>query len=300
MTPPATLPPALAAGTLPPALADGTPTTPPADRSPLSFWEDRSAGEWARRLGAATAEFHARIASTSDRARELVQSGLPLPALVVADRQSAGRGCRGRRWESDTPLGLWLTAALAAAPSSSAVLPLRIGLVLARALESLVPGLRLSVKWPNDLTASGGKLGGILCERAGDAVLVGIGLNLAHTHADLPSGLDAPATSLLLETGQTLPRGRVLPAAWSATTAACRASGDSLSPSERAALNRRSPLRGRQVVANGVALGPEGGAHAVHSLHAVAGGVASNGSLLLRDKHGADLRLVTGSVAPCR
>ena len=296
-----TLTPVTPPATLPPALADGTPTTPPADRSPLSFWEDRSAGEWARHLGAATAEFHARIASTSDRVRELVRSGLPLPALVVADRQSAGRGRRGRRWESDTPLGLWLTAAVAAAPSSSAsVLPLRIGLALARTLESLVPGLRLSVKWPNDLTTSGGKLGGILCERAGDAVLVGIGLNLGHSRADLPSDLDVPATSLLLETGQTLPRGRVLPAVWSATTAACRASGDSLSPSERAALDRRSPLRRRRVVVDGVALGSEGGARAVHSLHAVASGVASNGSLLLRDEHGATVRLVTGSVVPSR
>ena len=295
---PTTSPPSLAEP--PPSLA-AEPPTPPADGSPLALWENRSAREWARRLGAATAEFHARIASTSDRARELVRSRLPLPALVVADRQSAGRGRQGRRWESDTPLGLWLTAAVAAAPSSSAsVLPLRIGLALARTLESLVPGLRLSVKWPNDLTTSGGKLGGVLCERAGDAVLVGIGLNLAHSLADLPSGLDAPATSLLLETGQTLPRGRALPAAWSATTAACRVSGDSLSPGERAALNRRSPLRGRRVVANGVALGSEGGARAVHSLHAVAGGIAPDGALLLRDEHGAAVRLVTGSVVPSR
>ena len=268
---------------------------------PLASWENRDAREWARRLGAETAEFHERITSTSDRARELVQAGRPLPALVVADRQTAGRGRRGRRWESDAPLGLWLTVAVAAAPSTPAsVLPLRIGLAVARVLELLVPGFRALVKWPNDLTAAGGKLGGVLCERVGDAVLAGIGLNLNHSRSDLPSGLEAPATSLLLETGRTVPRGEALPAVWTAATAVCARPGDAVPPGELAALDRRSPLLGRPVVVDGVVLDPQGGARAVRSLHAVAGGVTADGSLVLRDEHGAGVHLVAGSVASWR
>lgn len=268
---------------------------------PTTRWEGQDIREWARRLGAPTVEFHARIDSTNDRARELVRAGLPLPALVVADRQSAGRGRRGRRWESDTPLGLWLTVAVATAPSSTAhILPLRIGLAVARALESLVPDLRLAIKWPNDLTASGGKLGGVLCERVGDAVLAGIGLNLAHSLADLPPGLETPPTSVLLETGQRLSRGRALPPVWTAATAACRTSAptDALDPTERAALDRRSPLLGRRVVVDGVVLGPHGDARSARSLSAVAGGLAPDGSLLVRDEQGVAACLVTGSVTP--
>ncbi len=274
---------------------------------PMTRWEGQDVQEWARRLGAPTAEFHARIDSTNDRARELVRAGLPLPALVVADRQSAGRGRRGRRWESDTPLGLWLTVAVATAPSSTAhILPLRIGLAVARALESLVPDLRLAIKWPNDLTASGGKLGGVLCERVGDALLAGIGLNLAHSRADLPPGLETPATSVLLETGQRLSRGRALPPVWTAATAACRTSAPNgasspsaaLAPTERAALDRRSPLLGQRVVVDGVVLGPHGDARSVRSLSAVAGGLAPDGSLYVRDEQGVAARLVTGSVTP--
>lgn len=268
----------------------------------LPEWEDRDAPEWARRLGAATAEFHARIGSTSDRARELVRERRALPGLVVADRQTAGRGRQGRRWESDAPTGLWLTVVLAVARfAPAAVLPLRIGLAAARALESVAPGFRAQVKWPNDLTApAGGKLGGVLCERVGDVLLAGIGVNLNHSRAELPPGLAAPATSLFLETGQAVSRGDALSAVWSAAVAACARSGRSLAPDEVAALDRRSPLRGRPVVVDGVALRPGEGARRVRSLRAVASGVAPDGSLLLRDDSGARARLLAGSVASWR
>lgn len=290
----------------PPTDAPARPLSRPAgstDRpnSLLSRWEDRDAREWARRLGAPTAEFHGRIASTSDRARELVRARRPLPALVVADRQTAGRGRQGRRWESDAPTGVWLTAALAVAPSAPAsVLPLRISLATARALESVAPGFRAQVKWPNDLTTPGGKLGGVLCERVGDALLAGIGVNLNHSRADLPQGLAAPATSLFLETGRTVPRGRALSAVWAAVVAACARPGDALPPDEVAALDRRSPLHGRRVVVDGVLLRPGEGVRTVRSLNAVAGGVCPDGSLLVQDDSGARARLVAGSVASWR
>ena len=77
-------------------LAGGERRSP--DGPSTGAWGGRPAEEWAKRMSVATVEFHGRIGSTSDRARALVAEGLPRPAVVVADRQSAGRGRRGRDW----------------------------------------------------------------------------------------------------------------------------------------------------------------------------------------------------------
>ena len=172
----------------------------------LAAWEGRSAEAWARRLSVETVEFHATVSSTNDRARVLAGEGWPVPAVVVADRQSAGRGRRGRRWVSDSPLGLWFTVAWEVGESVVGGLPLRVGLGVARGVESVVPGLRVKVKWPNDLVVNGRKLGGVLCERCGVHVLVGVGLNLNHERGDFPLALETAATSIRLATDRLVSR----------------------------------------------------------------------------------------------
>jgi BirA family biotin operon repressor/biotin-[acetyl-CoA-carboxylase] ligase len=101
--------------------------------------------------------------------------------VVVADRQSEGRGRQGNRWESAAGAGLWMSAAL---PTLSGVGP---GLVLQRAMAAAAgvldpEGLRLGLKWPNDLVAwQDGhlvKLGGILGEQIGERLILGLGVNL--------------------------------------------------------------------------------------------------------------------------
>ncbi len=101
--------------------------------------------------------------------------------VVVADRQSEGRGRQGNQWESAAGAGLWMSAAL---PAPSGVAP---GLVLQRAMAAaagvLDPGGHiLGLKWPNDLVAwKHGhlvKLGGILGEQMGDRLILGLGVNL--------------------------------------------------------------------------------------------------------------------------
>jgi BirA family transcriptional regulator, biotin operon repressor / biotin---[acetyl-CoA-carboxylase] ligase len=81
--------------------------------------------------------------------------------------------------------------------------PATLGFVAAMALFdgviSVAPELPLKIKWPNDLLVNGAKLSGILLERTGDWVVVGIGVNLSH-HPDLP---DRPTTSLSALTHQT-------------------------------------------------------------------------------------------------
>jgi BirA family transcriptional regulator, biotin operon repressor / biotin---[acetyl-CoA-carboxylase] ligase len=120
------------------------------------------------------------------------------PCLVVAERQSQGRGRQGSRWESAAGAGLWMSAAL---PFPGGVPP---GLVLQRAMAAaarvLDPGERaLGLKWPNDLVAwKGGRLvkvGGILGEQEGTGrLLLGLGVNL--TEAPVIPGRAFPPASL--------------------------------------------------------------------------------------------------------
>ncbi len=292
----------------------------------LETWEGRGPEKWARRLGVATTEFHARIGSTNDRAAALVREGCSVPALVVADRQTAGRGRRGRRWSSDTPLGLWFT--FVGGPgevvgAGASVFPLRVGLAVAKGLESAggdpvdsvpgrstsppsperrLPALRVQVKWPNDLFVNGRKIGGVLCEQVRGHVLVGVGLNLNQSGSELPSGLKVMPTSLLIETGRRTPRGRVLGAVRDALEAVRKPStspvnlGEGIPPDELEELNARSPLRGRRLSAEGVVRYPSGRLRAVKAFSVLIGDLLQDGSLEVRNGLGPRLRLIAGSI----
>lgn len=262
-----------------------------------AMWAGRSAGEWMRRFSLGTAEFHTRIGSTNDRARALVREGSPLPALVVADRQSAGRGRRGRRWVSDMPLGLWCTVARSWTGGDLGPLTLRAGLAAARGVESVVRGLRIEVKWPNDLLVSGRKLGGILCERAGGAVLVGIGINVNQQMRDLPLGLAPAPTSALMESGRVTPRGRLLEAVIASLEPVWVRPGRLIPPAELAALRARSPLGGHRLCVDGAVRHSSGRPRTVRGLVATSTDLHSDGSLGLRDEGGRRLSLIAGSVS---
>ena len=123
----------------------------------------------------------AEVDSTSSRVEALLQAGEKPPFAVRADRQSAGRGRRGAGWES--PAGnLHMTIALASDAAGPALAPLKAAVLVARFIEARC-GLRVTLKWPNDLFFGGAKIGGLLLEgswRGGvpGAISVGIGLNL--------------------------------------------------------------------------------------------------------------------------
>ena len=105
------------------------------------------------------------------------------PVLLAAEEQTAGRGLRGRRWDSAPGAGATFTLLrrMRCAPRLLAGLSLAVGVAVARALRALgAEGVTL--KWPNDLQVGGAKLGGILIEtrlqgRAGAIAAVGIGIN---------------------------------------------------------------------------------------------------------------------------
>ncbi len=262
----------------------------------LAQWGGLSAAQWAGRFGLATVELHARVGSTNDRARALVREGRPLPALVVACRQSGGRGRRGRRWESDSPLGLWFTVALAGrrhGPSDP--VSLRAGLAAALAVESVAPGLAIRIKWPNDLMAGARKLGGVLCERAGKAVVAGIGLNLGHRPADLPEAIFARATSVRIETGRPVRRGPVLQAVLRRLEVLQRPA-PVIPPPELAQLEARSFLAGRRLSVSGLVRTSSGAKRKVEALPALAGSLRPGGELEVRAEDGETLHLVAGTV----
>jgi BirA family transcriptional regulator, biotin operon repressor / biotin---[acetyl-CoA-carboxylase] ligase len=111
----------------------------------------------------------------------LREAGLAAPVLLIAAEQTAGRGRRGRRWHSAPGDGLTFSIArIVRRPARElAALSLVAGVATARALRAL--GAPVELKWPNDLVAGGGKLGGILVEtRAagrGTLAVFGIGIN---------------------------------------------------------------------------------------------------------------------------
>lgn len=121
--------------------------------------------------------------STNTLLLERAPQGAPSGSVVACERQTAGRGRRGRIWLSapGDSLTFSLLWRFSAAAPPLAGLSLAVGVAVARALENMsVAGVRL--KWPNDILAADGKLGGILVETmmAGDAqvAVIGIGLNV--------------------------------------------------------------------------------------------------------------------------
>jgi BirA family biotin operon repressor/biotin-[acetyl-CoA-carboxylase] ligase len=104
---------------------------------------------------------------------------------LVADRQSAGRGRQGREWFDGAGNFMGSTVVrLASGDPPPASFALAAGLAVYEAVVPLLPDpAPLRLKWPNDLTFAGAKLSGILLEREGDALVVGIGVNLAQAPA---------------------------------------------------------------------------------------------------------------------
>ena len=115
------------------------------------------------------------VDSTNRVAADLVRAGAPDGVVVVADHQTAGRGRRGRTWESGPGTALLVSVVLRPVPP---LVALAAGVAAADACET-VAGVPARRKWPNDLlTEAGGKLGGILGELVDGAAVVGLGVNL--------------------------------------------------------------------------------------------------------------------------
>jgi BirA family biotin operon repressor/biotin-[acetyl-CoA-carboxylase] ligase len=127
------------------------------------------------------------VPSTADLCRRLAEAGEPDGLAIVAHRQSAGRGTRGRSWEgADGNLFLSVLLRPAEPARNAAQWSLLAGVALLDALARYVPRpAALALKWPNDVLMHGRKLAGILVESAADSdgrlswLSIGLGVNLA-------------------------------------------------------------------------------------------------------------------------
>lgn len=152
------------------------------------------------------------VCSTMERARDIAADDtLPLPAAVVADRQSLGRGRRGARWWQP-PGGLVTSIVIgcrASAPRPA--WSLACGVALAETIRLLEPAVRAVVRWPNDVEVEGRKLAGIIVETAGpQRVIIGVGVNTTGSALEAPAALRDRVATLPDITGRPLPRERLL------------------------------------------------------------------------------------------
>jgi len=228
-------------------------------------------------------EVHDLVGSTNDRARELAAPGRPLPAVVIAEAQSAGRGRDGSRWHSPPGAGLWVSIALSLEASEGAAFPLQVGLAAAGACEDATPGLRVGIKWPNDLFVGGAKVGGVLCERVAGAVVAGVGVNVRQRTEDFPAALAVAATSLQAASGRRVSRALLASSLVARVCHGNNAGMGTLGPAVLSELAERDVLRGRPVWTRQAGEG-------------TARGIAPDGALLVEDRHGAVQRVVAGSV----
>lgn len=136
------------------------------------------------------------VDSTNDEARRLVETGAALDlTAIVADRQTGGRGRRGRPWSS--PAGNLHLSILIEIGSlhHAAELGFAAATAMVQAVGPLLPDMAVRAKWPNDVVVDGRKLCGMLLESAGPGWLVlGLGVNVVA--APPPAGLNHPACCL--------------------------------------------------------------------------------------------------------
>jgi BirA family biotin operon repressor/biotin-[acetyl-CoA-carboxylase] ligase len=149
--------------------------------------------------------------STNRYLLDEARRGAPEWLVAVADFQTQGRGRRGRSWIA--PPGAALLASVLLRPrlppERLQLVSLVSGIAMAEAVRT-VAGFRPALKWPNDLVVGDRKLAGLLAESDGDAVVVGIGVNVEWD--DFPSELAATATACNIEAGRSIDRRDLLSA----------------------------------------------------------------------------------------
>ena len=151
------------------------------------------------------------VDSTNAEIFRRLEAGERAPFVLLAERQTAGRGRRGRVWASPFAENLYCSVVLRVDGGMSQVeaLSLTVGLAVAKTLQSL--GLNgVQLKWPNDVLVDGRKISGILLELAGDPadvchVVIGIGINVNMAN-DAPGAIDQPWASVRQCMGRMLDR----------------------------------------------------------------------------------------------
>ena len=167
----------------------------------------------------AAVEHYSTLGSTNDRALQCAAEGnCPMPMLIVAASQTAGRGRGGNRWwtgKGSLAMSLLVESGRLAGPEGipspltpspltpSPLTAIAAALAIVDTIAPLLSGHVIGIRWPNDVLVDGNKLAGILIEATTNGKLViGIGLNTNNLVADAPHELAQSATTLLDLTGR--------------------------------------------------------------------------------------------------
>ena len=156
------------------------------------------------------------IDSTNTRARELAKAGAPSGTVLIADRQTEGRGRLGRSFHSPGGTGIYFSVILRPRSHASRLMHLTCAAAVAacEAVESACR-FRPGIKWTNDLVCGKHKLGGILTELGlhpdgtVNYAIIGIGINCCQKKEDFPEEIREIAASLAMVTGRKIDRSRV-------------------------------------------------------------------------------------------
>lgn len=230
--------------------------------------------------------------STNNYLKKLAAEGAAEGTVVVADKQTAGRGRMGRSFASVAGCGIYMSMLLRPAnctPDCAQSLTAVCAVAVCRAVEK-VCGRAPGIKWINDLYLRGKKICGILCESSVkngkvDYAVLGIGLNVTTRIEDFPEELRETAGSLLTQTGFVFERGKLIAAiiaelsslytAWLEAPSVCHAE-----------YKRRCIVLDRQISVSS----PEG------EYEAVAEGISPDYGLILRLDDGTRRTVHSGEV----
>jgi BirA family biotin operon repressor/biotin-[acetyl-CoA-carboxylase] ligase len=161
------------------------------------------------RLGifAKRVHWYAEVGSTNDIAGSFAERDADEGLVVLADRQTAGRGRLGRTWSSPPGAGIYVSVVLRPTIAAARLMTIAAGVAITDGIAAAT-GLATHVKWPNDVYVADRKLAGILAEGAARHVVLGIGINVQP--AAYPADVASRATSIEAELGRPVDRGLVL------------------------------------------------------------------------------------------
>jgi BirA family biotin operon repressor/biotin-[acetyl-CoA-carboxylase] ligase len=153
--------------------------------------------------------------STNDVIEKLARDGVKEGVVVFAESQTRGRGRLGRKWISPAHKGLWFSILLRPdmRPQEATQLTVSSATALRRAIAGET-GLKPEIKWPNDILLGGKKVAGILTELNAEVdrvrhIILGIGIDVNLDAGEFPADLKKSATSLKIETAETVSRAEL-------------------------------------------------------------------------------------------
>lgn len=165
-----------------------------------------------------TINFYQQLESTNLTAMELALGDAPEGTAVLAEEQLHGRGRGNRSWHSPAGVGIYCSIILRPRllPAKAQLITLMTAVAIVKAIAQET-GLSPRIKWPNDILLNDRKVAGILLESKVSSqqiehAVIGFGINVNHTSADLPRAPTFEASSLRMELGKPVERGALITA----------------------------------------------------------------------------------------